>query len=988
MASTNVMERMHLRTQKTIDNYVGGLGIAVLRPAAMLLGAVLRRDHTLVVRKDVVWVKMLGGGSLVLAMPMLLGFRRAHPGVRMVLVTTPAVKPFAELLGVFDEFRVIDNRSAGSLLPSAFRALVRSMRADCIVDLEVHSRLTTVFTTLTMARNRVSFWLEDIFWRRGLASHLVFFNRSSGSYHFYDRIADVFQSPIADRTECRAELVRVCQIPSDLPSKPDQVAIGPACSDLGRERMLTPEQWILAFREHLRPEHRRFVFLGGRGDRERTQSIVDGLRREFPLLELENRCGELSLPQSVTALAESAEFWGIDSSLLHLARIVGIRCVSYWGPTDPHTRLREDPRIDEQVHYSKIACSPCVHTTEEPPCRGDNRCIKGLFEEPVTLTRRWTPMEAPGERSSLRQIVARSAAGAWRNIGFFAVGVVFLYCLVHVFDPPRLNWGDSNSDYNVMVAGRNFARYGFIHMKFTPVLLDAPLLQMPDDRILVYTHYPQLPDVMNGVLRVAFGMTELAQFRLVALAFSFAALFFVYQIVSAYWGRRVAQLALALWVINPIWIQHADYLHHAPYGAFFGFGSVYFLVRYLRENGRTRQLLMSGVFLFFTILASYDYWFFAPILLALVAAEHYRVAKIVRAGQVLALLALFAIAAALLKFGTNAWALGGIQPFLADMRLQYSERATDAVVRTAFDHGVIPTAAGRIDRFFSFVLLPVAALWAAFPLVRRRWGSEWSDVTKGQPNPWWLFAATLPFLWLFRELWIGQYYPVLLLLPFYAVACSSAIVLLLSFNHRAARVVGLGILAALVLNSASELATFRKAYFKPDAIRTLRAQLDRVSVPGQRILINHVFDGFYRYYFDRETIPLILTPPRSAETILTSLADPASHPRSGTARGTVFVQHKHLTDEMFDKGYYYILARYGLWNMWGNPPKYRPVIDALITERDSTIVSKVGLVGERLYETDDYVVWRLKPTTTAATLSQRPYATTVGAPAPVPAPQN
>ena len=90
---------------------------------------------------------------------------------------------------------------------------------------------------------------------------------------------------------------------------------------------------------------------------------------------------------------------------------------------------------------------------------------------------------------------------------------------------------------------------------------------------------------------------------------------------------------------------------------------------------------------------------------------------------------------------------------------------------------------------------------------------------------------------------------------------------------------------------------------------------------------------------------------------------------------------------MFDKGYYYILARYGLWSMWGNPPKYRPVIDALITERDSTLVSKVGLVGERLYETDDYVVWRLKPTTTAA-LSQRPLATTVGAPAPVPAPQN
>ncbi len=389
---------MDLRTQRRVDNYVGRIGIAVLRPPAQLLGALLRRNHALTVGDEVVWIKMLGGGSLVLAMPMLLGFRRSHPGVRMVLVTTAAVRPFAQLLGVFDEYRVIDVRNVARLLGSFFSVWAKTLRADCIVDLEVHSRLTTVFTTLTMARNRVSFWLEDIFWRRGLASHLVFFNRSSGSYHFYDRIGDLFGIEVASRDECRQALAAACDVQAPGADSRGQVAIGFACSDLGQERMLTAAQWVGVFRENLRPHHRKFVFLGGANDRAAGQQIIDAVRAAFPHLDIQNTCGELTLCRSIQLLFQSAEFWGIDSSLLHLSRIAGLRCVSYWGPTDPATRLRETWNLDETTHYRKIACSPCVHTSEEPPCRGDNRCIRGLFEDAASSPLGWTPIEYPARK--------------------------------------------------------------------------------------------------------------------------------------------------------------------------------------------------------------------------------------------------------------------------------------------------------------------------------------------------------------------------------------------------------------------------------------------------------------------------------------------------------------------------------------------------------------------------------------------------------------
>ena len=60
----------------------------------------------------------------------------------------------------------------------------------------------------------------------------------------------------------------------------------------------------------------------------------------------------------------------------------------------------------------------------------------------------------------------RLAQSAWSNIGFVCVALVFIYCVVHAFDPPRLNWGDSMSDYNVMTSGRNFQKYGFLHLRY------------------------------------------------------------------------------------------------------------------------------------------------------------------------------------------------------------------------------------------------------------------------------------------------------------------------------------------------------------------------------------------------------------------------------------------------------------------------------------------------------------------------------------------
>ena len=70
---------MNIKTKKIIDLWVGAPLIIALKPIVYIVGKVLRRDHQLVKINDITIIKMQGGGSLVIALPALLGFRTPHP---------------------------------------------------------------------------------------------------------------------------------------------------------------------------------------------------------------------------------------------------------------------------------------------------------------------------------------------------------------------------------------------------------------------------------------------------------------------------------------------------------------------------------------------------------------------------------------------------------------------------------------------------------------------------------------------------------------------------------------------------------------------------------------------------------------------------------------------------------------------------------------------------------------------------------------------
>jgi len=498
---------MKLRSKLLLDYYCGGFLYAVLRVPTIVLGKLLRRDHDISKCREIAILKLLGGGSLVIAYPALLALRRLPGLEKLTLITTPAIAPFGELLGIFDEIVIIrDDHGLLTLAADSVRAIRRLFRHDAVIDLEIHSRLTTVFALLTAARNRIGFFTNISFWRRHLNTHLLFCNITNGVYDFYDQLAALFGTSPVDAAACEREfrsrlgeygleedLFRLAVAPvrseagrermmrreawaevvaprivrteatvelhastaasddgelgrfttviagpfrgrATVPNHAGKtslldlatlfgtspvdsgecerefrsrlgeygfegdlfrLAIAPACSGLSRERMLRRDEWVEVLAQRIARCGQAMVevhLLGGPADRVELEQMATLLEGRFRgRATMHNHAGKTSLKESVRIIAAMDEVLCIDSALLHFSRLLGRQTVSFWGPTDPRTLIRSNPRGLDEVHYVKIPCSPCVHMSHQPPCKGQNICMRLAVDPaaPVPRNQPW-----------------------------------------------------------------------------------------------------------------------------------------------------------------------------------------------------------------------------------------------------------------------------------------------------------------------------------------------------------------------------------------------------------------------------------------------------------------------------------------------------------------------------------------------------------------------------------------------------------------------
>lgn len=368
------------------DKISGRILIFILAPIC----AVVRRlfgPKPAQTQKVFSFLKLHGGGSLLIALPALLGIRKKYPDALFILTCTEETRKYAELTGLFNDYIVIQRGNPLALLVTGLKGLLESFRHDVCVDLEPHSFLAAVFCLLTFSDRRIGLVKGSELHRASAYTDAVYFNLHAPIHVFYEQIAGLLDATAADDEECRRTLRANCTngaSPLDGDHPRPLIYVCAFSSDLAPERMMPTEIWVAQLKQAFGTAPYTIILGGTVRDIGSAGAMAAQLGAQMPAAKILNLCGERTLKQSAYDIGKADQCWSVDTGPLHIARFLSKHCRSYWGPTSPYILLKKIEGLEEETVYQNYPCSPCVHVTLKSPCGGDNQCLKSLLAPPST----------------------------------------------------------------------------------------------------------------------------------------------------------------------------------------------------------------------------------------------------------------------------------------------------------------------------------------------------------------------------------------------------------------------------------------------------------------------------------------------------------------------------------------------------------------------------------------------------------------------------
>lgn len=377
---------------------------------ARFLGGLLRRDHSIRADnvKNIVVAKLIGMGSILQATPLLKALKQRYPQAAVTFVTLRSNHELLTRLNCIDEIVLLDDRNVMVMAATIVQALVALVRrhADLYFDLEVYSAFASLLALCAITRNRIGFYRRSAAFKKGIYTHLVYFNPRMPVGQLYlqlGRVAGVpanaieLTGPIRIDDEARHSVRRMLSQNPGWQAKKPYVVVNPNASDLLLERRWPASHTIEAVERLVLLGH-QVVLMGARNEASYVQSILDAVadsRRSHVV----NTAGQLTLGELLALLEGAACVLTNDTGPMHMAIALQQRTVCLFGPANPEHYGQDLPHVE--IFYARVFCSPCLYEVDEPPCNGKNICMQRIAPQAVVeAVQRLVSCEAEHRQSS------------------------------------------------------------------------------------------------------------------------------------------------------------------------------------------------------------------------------------------------------------------------------------------------------------------------------------------------------------------------------------------------------------------------------------------------------------------------------------------------------------------------------------------------------------------------------------------------------------
>lgn len=295
-----------------------------------------------------------------MTVPVFREFLAQNPDVQVVMVSRSQFKD------LFDNipnliFKGIDFEDYKGFLGlrKLGKTLLNEFRPDYVADLHDVIRTKT---------------LDLFFMKNGFK--VLKINKGKEEKEKLTDIWNLDKTPLRLTCERYADVFRAMNFRLELshryPENNQKSGIGIAPFAQHKGKML-PLEKTFEVAKILATRHKLYFFGGGKSE----INILDSWADQIP--NTENLAGKLSLKEELQKIAELEVMISMDSANMHLASLVGTRCISVWGSTHPYAGFLGYGQSEKDVVQVKdLTCRPCSVFGDKACYRGDWACLEEI----------------------------------------------------------------------------------------------------------------------------------------------------------------------------------------------------------------------------------------------------------------------------------------------------------------------------------------------------------------------------------------------------------------------------------------------------------------------------------------------------------------------------------------------------------------------------------------------------------------------------------